>query len=296
MRRIGYAICAAFLLASSAVYAQQEIGARATPLQPAKKAPRIYVGPVIGYNRSLHSSSFRSIADDQLCPTFESGTDHGYFIGGSFEYLLGNPRDSKSSIIARVLYNSIPGKYTQPGDRLPSLGPNNETIISEIQHTADITYKTLDFEVVYKLNLFNSNFGVVVGPTFGIVMDASRTQKMAIIDPSNAVFSGSQGNLDAMFDANTKLFENYGRTRVVAHQEWNPPAPVSGTKPVESLKDANWSGSRLGVKAGAQYEIVVGRVLVVPCMYYNFAITEVSANDNLRINALQLGVDIRFAL
>jgi len=290
MRRIGYALCAAFLLASSVAYAQQEIGARATPLQPAKKAPRIYVGPVGGYNRSLHSSSFRSIADDQLCPTFESGAAHGFFIGGSFEYLLGNPRDSKSSIIARVLYNSIPGLYSQPGDRLPSLGPNNETIVSEIEHTADIKYNTVDFEVVYKLNLFNSNFGIVVGPTFGIVLDASRTQKMTIVSPSNAVFSGSAGNLDAMFDGNTKLFDNYGRTRVVAHQEWNPPAAVA------SLKDANWSGTRLGVKAGAQYEIAVGRVLVVPCMYYNFAITEVSANDNLRINALQLGVDVRFAL
>jgi hypothetical protein len=296
MRRIGYAFCAALLLASSTLYAQQEIGARATPLQPAKKAPRIYVGPVAGYNRSLHSSSFRSIADDALCPTFESGTDNGYFFGGSFEYLLGNPRDSKSSIIARVLYNSIPGTYTQPGDKLPSLDPNGDVIFSEVQHTAQITYKTLDFEVIYKLNLFNSNFGIVVGPTFGLVMDASRTQRLRIIEPSNAIFSDAAGNLDAMFDANTKLFESYGQVRVVAHQEWNPPAPVAGVKAVESLRDANWSGTRLGVKAGAQYEIVVGKVLVVPCMYYNFAITEVSTNDNLRINALQLGVDIRFAL
>jgi|GEM_PF-167441 len=298
MRRIGYAFCAAFLLATSTVYAQQEIGARATPLQPARRAPRVYVGPVFGYNRSLHSSSFRSIADDALCPTFEQGTDNGFFVGMSFEYLLGNPRDSKSSIIARVLYNSIPGSYTQPGDKLPSLDNNGDVIFSEVQHTAQITYNTLDFEVVYKLNLFNSNLGVVVGPTFGMVLGASRTQRLQIIQPNNAQFSDFKNNEGAMFDDQVKLFNEGGTERVVAHQEWNPPAASGNNKAVESLStgDNAWSGTRLGVKAGLQYEIPVGKVLVVPCMYYNFAITELSKNDNLRINALQLGVDIRFAL
>ena len=306
MRRIGYAFCAAVLLATTSVYAQQEIGARATPLQPARKVSRIYVGPVAGYNKSLHSSEFRSIADDAQCPTFESGTDNGYFFGGSFEYLLGNPRESKSSIIARVLFNSIPGSYSQPGDKLPSLDANGDVVFSEVEHTANIGYKTLDFEVVYKLNLFNSNFGIVVGPTFGLVMDASRTQRLVIVQPSNASFADAANNLDAMFDADTKLFENYGTVRVVGHQEWNPSTatPPTGVKPVSSLRDPNgdgntddaWSGTRLGVKAGAQYEIVVGKVLVVPCMYYNFGLSKVSSDDNLRINALQLGVDIRFAL
>ena len=58
----------------------------------------------------------------------------------------------------------------------------------------------------------------------------------------------------------------------------------------------NHSAIRVAIKAGAQYEIPVGRLLLVPAIYYNFGVTEVSAADNLRINAFQAGIDLRFAL
>ncbi|NQW29247.1 MAG: hypothetical protein HQ472_01880 [Ignavibacteria bacterium] len=260
----------ALLFGGSSVFAQQEL---ANPLIPAKSSPRIYVGPVAGYNRSLHSSGFESISGDVLCPTFTSGTANGYYFGGSIEYLLGKPKDSKSSIIARAVYSYLPAGYTQPGDRLPSLDEQVNVVYSTVRHVAEIKYSTIDIEAIYKLNLFNSSFGIVVGPTVGFVMNVSRQQRMELIEPLNAVFDPS------LFPPGTVEYINNGRGIITANDN------IPGHSTI-----------RIAVKAGAQYELPVGRLLLVPCIYYNFGITEVSANDNLRVNALQMGVDLRFAL
>lgn len=271
MRRFATAVFAVFLAATGSMFAQQELGARSNPLVPERSAPRIYLGPVVGYNRSLHSSGFQSVAGDVLCPQFEQGTDNGFYVGMSFEYLLGKPRDSKSSIIARVLYNNLPAAYTVPGDTLPSLSSTGEVVTSVVDHTADIKYALLDVEVMYKLNLFNSSFGITVGPAVGYVLSSSRVQAMNIVDPLNAQF-------DPTFCPECE-YVNDGRTVITGRD--NIP---------------NHSQIRVAIKAGAQYEIPVGRLLLVPAVYYNFGVTEVSAADNLRINAFQAGIDLRFAL
>jgi len=252
------------------MWAQQEL---ANPLIPAKARPRIYVGPVVGYNRSLHSSGFQSIAGDVLCPDFTSGTDNGYYFGFSGEYLLGKPQDSRSSIIARIVYNYLPANYSEVGDNLPSLDPNSVVVFSSVRHVAEIKYSTLDLELIYKLNLFSSSFGVVVGPTIGFVLNSAREQRLELVSPDNATFDKDAPGV--------------------------PPGEyINGDRAIITGRDNidDKSSIRLAVKAGVQYELSAGRILLVPCVYYNFGITEVSPSANLRVNALQAGIDIRFAL
>jgi hypothetical protein len=270
MRRITYAFLATLIAAAGIASAQQ--GELANPLIPAKSKPRIYVGPVGGYNKALHSSGFQSVAGDVLCPDFESGTENGYYGGLSVEYLLGSPKDSKSSIIGRVVYNYLPAAYTVPGDKLPSIDPaNGEVVESEVQHTALIQYSLLDIEVVYKLNLFESNFGIVVGPTVGIPMGTTLEQRMELIAPLNATFDPT------LVPGATYI--NDGRAII--------------TRAAGAIDDE--TAVRVAVKAGVQYEIPIGRAVLVPCAYYNFGVTKLSATNNLRVNALQVGVDLRFA-
>jgi len=271
MRRLFTVVVVVFLASAGSTVAQPELGARSNPLVPEKSSSRIYVGPVVGYNRVLQSSGFQSVANDVLCPDFTSGIANGFYVGGSIEYLLGKPRDSKSSIIGRVIYNSLPGNYSEPGDRLPTLDNQGQVVFSTVEHTAEIQYSLLDVELIYKLNLFNSNFGIVVGPTVGFVLNSSRVQSMNLVEPLNAQF-------DPKFCA-TCEYTNNGRTVITARDDIPGHATV-----------------RIAVKAGVQYEIPIGRLLLVPCLYYNFGITEVSASDNLRINAFQTGIDLRFAL
>ena len=270
MRRSVVAVFMLMALAAVELFAQQEL---ANPLVPAEGRPRIYVGPVMGYNRSLHASGFQSVAGDALCPDFTQGTGNGFYVGGSFEYLLGKPENSKSSIIARVVYNYMPAFYEQPGDQLPSLDANGNVVISSVRHVAEIEYSTIDLEAIYKLNLFNSGFGVVVGPTIGFVIGSDREQRMELVEPLNAVFDPS------LFPEGTVEYVNNGRGIITARDD---------------IPDH--SAIRVAVKAGVQYELPIGRLLLVPTIYYNFGITEVSPTANLRINALQAGVDLRFAI
>jgi hypothetical protein len=269
MRRLAVVVLA-IIGAFGELTAQQEL---ANPLIPAKSRPRIFVGPVIGYNRSLQSSGFQSISDDVLCPEFTSGVANGYYFGVSAEYLLGEPKNSKSSIIARLVYSYLPGNYAVPGDELPSLDANGNVVVSTTQHVAEIDYTILEFEAIYKLNLFNSGFGIVVGPTLGFVLDVAREQRMELLEPQNAQFDPS------LFPNNDYIYINNNRAIITAQDDL-----------------PGHSSIRIGLKGGVQYELVMGRVLVVPGISYNFGVTEASADDNLRINALQMGVDIRFAL
>lgn len=270
MRRVASVVLVLVFGALGIVQAQQEL---ANPLEPNKSKPRIYVGPVAGYNRSLHSSGFQSVSGDVLCPDFTSGTANGYYLGFSAEYMLGKPSESKSSIIARVVYNYLPANYEQPGDKLPSIDGSGNVVYSTVRHVAEIKYSTIDLEAIYKLNLFNSNFGVVIGPTVGIPVSVSREQRMELIEPLNAQFDPT------LYPDNKYKYLNNNR------------AIVTGE---DNIPDK--SSIRLAIKAGVQYEMPIGRLLLVPCIYYNFGITQVSASNNLRINAIQAGVDLRFAL
>ncbi|MFW5701780.1 MAG: hypothetical protein ACOCX7_02405, partial [Bacteroidota bacterium] len=231
------------------------------------------IGPVVGFNRSMHSVDLASFVDDPLCPYFQSGSANGFYAGLSFEYLLGDPARSKSSIILKVLYSTMPANLQVTGDEYPSrvldAQGNDQIIYSSTEHTVDVAYDMLTFEPLYKLNLFESNFGIVVGPTIDLTMTSTRTQKMSLIEPLEAQFIEKPGY----------TYEDDFRTIVVADGD----IPES-------------SGLRLGVKAGVQYEILFQGFYVVPHVFYNFGVTQLSSAEDWRVNAIQMGVDVRFAL
>ncbi len=244
-----------------------------SPLIPVKSQSRIYVGPVAGGNRSMYASGFQSVAGAVLCPGFTHGSGNGYYVGLSAEYLLGSPKDSKSSIIARVVYNYLPAYYEEKGDNLPSLSPDGQDVNSSVRHVAEIKYTVVDLEAIYKLNLFKSNFGIVVGPTVGMVLSADREEGMELVEPITSVFDSS------LFNPGDVEYINNGRAIITGRDD---------------IPDK--SSIRVAVKAGVQYELPIGRLLLVPCIYYNYGITEVGPSANIRIDALQAGIDLRFVL
>ncbi|MDQ1267163.1 MAG: hypothetical protein QG635_2317 [Bacteroidota bacterium] len=157
------------------------------PLFPIEQGSPIYIGPVLGYNRVMHSAQLASFSNDILCPYFENGSANGFFAGLSFEYLLGDPLQSISSIIGRVLYNTFPANFNKAGRENENNGypsyiedaQGNKTIIySKTEHNIEVTYSVITAEVMYKLNLFNTNFGVTLGPTFDFPMTKKFYQDM----------------------------------------------------------------------------------------------------------------------
>jgi len=259
----------------------------ASPILPGSTSKKVYLGPVAGYNRSLHSVELASFVDDPLCPFFSNGFANGYYAGLSFEYPLGNPKDSRSSIIARVVYNTLGASFTKEGDLYPSLvdDPANPgkftTVLSKTSHSIDVKYNTVTLEACYKLNFFNTTFGVTVGPCFDYAIKKTMQQLYQIIEPLNVQFQESPDALAKGY----KYLDN-DRTIQVFPNSSQPNGDIPGA-----------SSLRVGVKIGVQYEILLGRMYIVPVAYYNWGITKLTPNFNgWYVNVIQMGIDVRWSI
>jgi hypothetical protein len=249
------------------------------PLGYQKKPKPIYIGPCAGINTVTHSvNKLATFSGDAKCPTFESGKGLGFYAGFTFEYLIGDPKESQSSVIARAVYSTMPASMEVAGDNWPTLveGANQDDLTpirSTTQHSLDISYNLFSIEVCYKLNLSKEiPLGITVGPTFDIPVTKNVLQKYKILTPLNVRFKE-----DPVFAGK---YEDNGRT--IKLQD----GPI---------QDA--ASFRLGFKAGIQYEFIPGEgYYIVPAIFYNFGLTKVSTKEDWRVNAIQIGVDVRFAL
>lgn len=253
-------------------YAQVE---EPNPLEPEQSSSAIYLGPVIGYNNSMHSVDLASFAEDPLCPFFTNGSSSGFHIGFFYEQVIGSIT-SKHSIVGRLLYNALPAYFEKVGDEYPSLVDDGHggytTVMSSTQHTVDVSYNLISLDVMYK---FNAVAGLVltVGPTFDYVMSNSLTQKYSITKPDNVQFKPVPGY----------TYQDNYRTIVVYDGDIGKGQSVSST--------------RFGLKFGVQYEIITGgKIDFIPGLFYNLGLTNASSNEDWKVNAIQASVDIRFAL
>ncbi len=53
---------------------------------------------------------------------------------------------------------------------------------------------------------------------------------------------------------------------------------------------------RMAFKVGLHCDIPFGSMFAVPSVSYTFGLVDMSPSANLRVNALQMGMDLRFAL
>lgn len=258
-----------------------------TVLDPVEGTPKMYMGPVLGFNKSMHTVELKTFAQDPLCPTFIDGSNNGFFAGWSFEYLLGDAENANSSIITRLLYNNLPASMEQPDLDMPTRvveinGTDTNEVIqnTSILHTNEVKYDIITFEVMYKINPFQGKgmegLGLTAGVTFDFAMKKTQEQRMDLLRPLNAQFKRDE---DAIANKGYK-YEKNDRSIVI----------IDGDIP-------NSSAFRLGVKAGIQYEILLGSggMWIAPGIFYNFGITNLNSDFNWRVNALQIGVDLRFS-
>jgi len=278
IRLLALAVAALMLTYVDGVYAQSEI---ADPLGPGETGTKIFLGPVFGYNSISHATDkLATFAGDAYCPDFEGGTGQGFYVGLTYEHHLGKKKEeSTSSIIGRIIYSMYPGSMKQVGDIFPSLIPVPDNVDpsgysstnSETEHTVDITYNVVSLEVMYKQNLsMEIPLGFTAGPTFEYPIQKQILQEYNILSPGNVQFARSPDY----------EYRNSGRTVVVKDGDIDNATPI-----------------RIGIKFGLQYEIIIGEgYYIVPAVYYNWSLLNVKSDENYRINAFQVGVDIRFAI
>ena len=251
------------------------------PLAPKLVKTPIYIGPTVGLNRALHSVDLSPAAKlpggtAAGCEPFTNGAAMGFWVGGTFEYQLGDAVNAKSSIIGRLLYQTMPASMEVfNSDNYPSIvtdanGTSRE-VFSYTRFNNDVVYSLVSLDVQYKLNLFESTFGITIGPTFDLGLTRTQDITMNLVEP-----------LEAQFKPDPTLgllYENNNRTIVLERGD----VPLS-------------SALRVGVKAGVQYEILMNGYYIVPSFNYNFGVTNLTSENDWRVSALQFGVDVRFAL
>lgn len=259
------------------------------PINPVQDKTPFYIGPVIGYNKVMHSVTLETSNISAVpCPSFNNGSSNGFFAGASAEFLLGGVKNSKSSLIVRLLYNTFPAKMEQQSldagtGGLPSVKPDGTVVKTDVLYTNSIAYNCVTMDLAYKFN-FMDNLGVVAGPTFDYVMTATQDQRTSLVaDPSIAfkmVSAAEQQRLGIRYTD----FAN----------------SAAGTSPRTIVaKEGDIAGKaslRMAVKVGLQYEIITkSNMYIVPSIAYNFAVTNVD-DHSWKVNAIQIGVDIRFAI
>lgn len=281
-------ILSLLLFSSIELISQTGSGNLDTPLGPTKKTSPFYIGPIAGYNRVLHSTNKPAIPlalDDVPCPNFENGSANGFFVGVSVEFLLGGSVNSQMSIIGRAMYNTFPSYFEQQGDNLPttvnvqqqdgSLKP--EQRITSINYLNDIDYSTASLDVLFKYVVLPLNqtiwLSVVAGPTVDFALTTGEINRMQLVSPDNASLVQSP-----------QADEN----------GWTYPDPRTLQFNDGEIPDAQ--SLRVGLKVGAQLEINYSKFLIVPNVMYNMALTNLSPDFDWRVNALQIGVDLRYAL
>lgn len=260
-----------------------------TPIMPFQETRPIFLGPVIGFNKSMHGYNMRSLSRSTEtavpCPVFDGGTNSGFYVGMTYEHVLGEDyKNSNSSLIFKAVYSTLPALTEVIG--VPynhSIEAGGQKIVrSEVMHSEEVKYEVVSFEALYKLNPIEGiTFGLVAGPAFDYALTMNHTEKFILTSPLNAQFKKPEGFVENDPDRFQGVirYEDLDRTAVVADGE---------------IPDA--SAFRVGLKLGAQYEYLMGRFYLVPHIFYNLGITNLSGKEDWRVSALQMGVDLRFSL
>ncbi len=261
------------LLSSGYVFAQDDN--ETNPLFQAGKKIIIYPGITAGWNKSMHSVTLKTFAKDNLCPSFEDGDDNGFFGGLTYEHFFGDAKTTNSSLIFKLMYSSLPASFEVGGDKMPSrviVNGKEEIINSVTLNSNKVKYDLVSFNIFYKFNpIQGSGLGFIAGPSIDFAMKKTQDQRMDLIEPLNAQFSR-----DNPATAGYK-YTNNDRTIIISE----------GDIP-------NSNAFRLGIAVGAQYEISMKNMYVVPFAVFNYGVTKLSSDEDWNVNALQIGVDVRF--
>jgi len=260
------ALCALLLVPSRAAHAQ----GGSNPIEPEVPKASVLIGPVIGGNRNFHTGGFRTVTADESCPVFEQGSGWGFFGGLTAELLLGE----SWSIIPRLTYESRPGSFTSElPDALVLLPGTEEVVTQTVSASSEVTYSILNAEVMYKQELADlggMRIGAGIGPAVSVVLGGNNRQVQDLIEPENARFTNPQGYQT----------ENNGRRLIFFDDE------------IPARSDLRFS-----MKAGVQAEIgIFGNAwIMVPGMYYDYGLTDVTSAENWQLNTLMFQVDFRRA-
>jgi hypothetical protein len=243
------------------------LGGEATELRAARS-----IGVVVGADRAFHDGGFR-VLPIPSGRVFEGGTGWGYTVGLSLDLGM----DERSSIVARMAYESRPGYFRTTYSHVPNFSPVYQGGVqvdeATVVGTADVTYTLLSIEALYQFRVLkvgrSLRFGAAAGPALGYVLSGAIRQVETLVDPADANFVGTDmptidnGHSIVLFD---------------------------GTMPEHSAM-------RFSLKGGVLAEVALpgDTWFVSPGVYYDYGLTKVTSSENWNLSVLSFQLDLRHA-
>jgi hypothetical protein len=249
--------------------APRDVASGPNPLGSIPRKGKVLVGPVAGAARNYHTGGFRSFADPQ-CGLFGAGDGLGPIVGIAAEYLTSN----SMGIAARVTFDQRPGEFHQElQDAYVMSEAGGNPVLQQVALNSQVKYQLVNVDLLLKQEVAmidKARIGVAAGPSFGIVAGGSQRQTLDLVLPLEARFVNPDG-----------LPEEAGGRRLVVYD-----GNINAQK-----------SFRASLMAGIQAELPDSNNswMVLPSIYYDNAITDVTGTENWRLNSLVAMVDFRHA-
>lgn len=192
-------------------------------------------------------------------------------MGLVYEHIIGNPINGRMSFLMKANYSTLHTLNQDNGDTYVTKVPEYDqygNLISDKYYTnnpsfsSQIDYTVVSLEFLYRICPFSScNLGIVAGTTFDYTLYTYYVE---------------------LFDLNTS-------TNTAASYVTNYKISSEG-----QIDDAE--KFRIGIKAGLQYDIEIGRCFyITPAAFYNAGLTSLSRDKQWTIHAVQASIDLKFA-
>lgn len=241
--------CVCMLVTALTVSAQQTEDNSLTPYW------EYSVGLYGSFNLDQHSAGMQGLPTiPSCCPEYSDGTGTGMMIGGLVDFFLAE----KFSLQGRVSLHSGGGLLEARETETVNTDGTAQTGVFE--HTIKSKHMWLNIEPLITFSPADK-FKILLGPTVGLLMSASFSQKEEILEPSDATF------------------ENDSTTRAI----YSGDIPQTNTLFV-------------GITGGLRYEIPISGNMwsIAPEVFYTFGLTNLQQNEAWKMNALRFGLAVQY--
>ncbi|MBL7997888.1 MAG: hypothetical protein JNL32_04540, partial [Candidatus Kapabacteria bacterium] len=226
----------------------------ANALEPEKAPPKLFIGPVAGYGFGVNGISDVDVAGISGSIAPRGG---GFYYGIATEFLIGNPKTSKSSLIIDLMYESTSGTSSFIADGINAFRAQDGSSTTATATVAnELRIRRFMIRPLYRFNLGNTPIGFVIGGTLGINAGSALTSTAALPD----------GIL------------------------WQPNGAAKQTT------EQTFRSISVAISAGIQYEIILKRFSIIPSVIYDVPLGGLSEAVPLRQGVLRAGVAVRFAV
>lgn len=260
-----YSILGRLVLCVGAAVVLVSCAAVDSPLSPRGPQRRIYLGPTValginGVGGTFHTQS----PNGPDCNQFVGGSSAGFGAGLAMEYWFAQNLVS-NGIVARIMYEQLPGTFTNDYGTVPFLNPitKQRQDVHET-HQADVTYSLINIRLAYLYSIPATAVGIEIGPSIGIASSLNVKQTLNIAP--NSVSEG--------------VAFNDGTTSQVIY---------NGSPTTKN-------GIRFGLWVGGQYKFDVGWWIISPYVGYDIGFTKVLSTESWSVSSIVAGLDFKYGI